>query len=139
MKCNLNTYFKTKIDTFVAAIPSPFCPKQCFPKPQNIEEIVNKKAVAFAGIGNPVNFFNLLRGENIDLLHEISFPDHYDYSEKELKNLITKAKNNNAVLLTTEKDYLRISENYRKNINFLKIKTIVKDKDRFINQIKKIT
>ena len=50
-----------------------------------------------------------------------------------------KAKENSAVLLTTEKDYLRISENYRKNINFLKIKTIVKDKDRFINQIKKIT
>ena len=107
-------------------------------KPQNIEEIVNKKAVAFAGIGNPVNFFNLLRGENIDLLHEISFPDHYDYSEKELKNLITKAKNNNAVLLTTEKDYLRISENFRKNIFYIKIKIEIENRNKLVEEIKKI-
>ena len=107
-------------------------------KPQNIEEIINKKAVAFAGIGDPVNFFNLLKEENIDLLHEISFPDHYDYTEKELKNLITKAKNNNAVLLTTEKDYLRISENFRKNIFYIKIKIEIENRNELIEDIKKI-
>ena len=79
-----------------------------------------------------------LKEENIDLLHEISFPDHYDYTEKELKNLITKAKNNNAVLLTTEKDYLRISENFRKNIFYIKIKIEIENGNELIEDIKKI-
>ena len=108
-------------------------------KAENIDNFKNKKVICFAGIGNPVNFFNLLKESGITILERISFPDHYNYSKIELENLAEKAKENSAILLTTEKDYLRISENCRKNINFLKIKTIVKDKDRFINQIKKIT
>ena len=108
-------------------------------KAENIDNFKSKKVICFAGIGNPINFFNLLKENGITILERISFPDHYNYSKIELENLAEKAKENSAILLTTEKDYLRISENYRKNINFLKIKTIVKDKDRFINQIKKIT
>ena len=61
-------------------------------KAQNIDEFKNKKVTAFAGIGNPINFFNLLRDNNIDILEEISFPDHYNYFGKELENLINKAK-----------------------------------------------
>jgi len=95
-------------------------------KAQNINEFKNKKVTGFAGIGNPVNFFNLLRDNNIDILEEISFPDHHNYFDKELANLINKAKENNTILLTTEKDYLRIEENYKKNINFLKINLKIK-------------
>ena len=58
--------------------------------------------------------------------------------KKELKNLITKAKNNNAVLLTTEKDYLRISENFRKNIFYIKIKIEIENGNELIEDIKKI-
>ena len=76
-------------------------------KAQNIDEFKNKKVIAFAGIGNPINFFNLLRDNNIDILEEISFPDHHKYSQKELENLINKAKENNTILLTTEKDYFK--------------------------------
>ena len=107
-------------------------------KPQNIDEFKNKKVTAFAGIGNPVNFFNLLKDNNINTVEEIKFPDHYNYSEKELENLISKAKENNAILLTTEKDYLRIDENYKKNINCLKIIVEIKNRNQFIEEIKKI-
>ena len=107
-------------------------------KGQNIDEFKNKKVTAFAGIGNPVNFFNLLKDNNINTVEEIKFPDHYNYSEKELKNLISKAKENNAILLTTEKDYLRIDENYKKNINCLKIVVEIENRNQFIDEIKKV-
>ena len=105
---------------------------------KNINEFKNKKVIAFAGIGNPENFFDLLKDNKIDIEEEIKFPDHYNYSEENLKNLINKAKENNNILLTTEKDYFRINENYKKNINFLKIKIEIENRNQFIDEIKKI-
>ena len=106
-------------------------------RPQNIDEFKNKKVIAFAGIGNPINFFNLLKNNNINIVKEISFPDHYDYLDKELENLINSAKENHTILVTTEKDYLRINDKYKKNISYLKIKIDIENKSEFIEQIKK--
>ena len=107
-------------------------------KPQNIREFQNKKIVAFAGIGNPENFFNLLIDNKLNVIETIKFPDHHRYSKKELENLLDKIKDNNSILLTTEKDYFRISENYKKNIKCLKIKVEIENKNQFIEEIKKI-
>ena len=107
-------------------------------KAKNIDEFKNKKVIAFAGIGNPENFFNLLKDNNIGAIEEIQFPDHYNYSKKELENLINKTRENNAILLTTEKDYFRINKNYKKNINYLKIAVDIENQNQFIEEIKKI-
>ena len=107
-------------------------------KPQNIDKFKNKKVTAFAGIANPKNFFNLLKYNNIDVVEKIKFPDHYNYSEKELENLINNAKTNNTILLTTEKDYFRINQNYKKKINYLKILVEIENRNQFIDEIKKI-
>ena len=107
-------------------------------KGQNIGEFKNKKVSAFAGIGNPENFFNLLKDNNINVVKEIKFPDHYNYSKKELENLINEAKGNNTILITTEKDYFRIDENYKKNINYLRIAVDIKNRNQLIEKIKKI-
>ena len=105
---------------------------------KNISEFKNKKVIAFAGIGNPDNFFDLLKDNKIDIGEEIKFPDHHEYSEETLENLINKAKKNNNILLTTEKDYFRIAENYKQNISFLKIEVEIENRNQFIDQIKKI-
>ena len=97
-----------------------------------------KKIIAFAGIGNPENFFDLLKDNKLNIVGTTKFPDHHKYSEKELENLLNKIKEDNTVLLTTEKDYFRISENYKKNIQYLKIKTEIENKSQFIEEIKKI-
>ena len=107
-------------------------------KPKNIEDFKNKKIIAFAGIGNPVNFFNLLTKQNINVIQKINFPDHYNYSKIDLDKLINKSEENNAILLTTEKDYLRINQDYKKKINYLKIDTEIENKNKFIEEIKKI-
>ena len=105
---------------------------------KNISEFKNKKVIAFSGIGNPENFFDLLKDNKIDIGEEIKFPDHHKYSEETLENLINKAKENNNILLTTEKDYFRIAENYKQNISFLKIEVEIENRNQFIDQIKKI-
>ena len=107
-------------------------------KPQNINEFQNKKVTAFAGIGNPENFFDLLKYNKLNIVQTIKFPDHHKYSERELENLLNKIKENNSILLTTEKDYFRISESYKKNIKCLKIKVEIENKSQFIEEIKKI-
>ena len=107
-------------------------------KLQNINEFQNKKVTAFAGIGNPENFFDLLKYNKLNIVETIKFPDHHKYSEKELENLLSKIKKNNSILLTTEKDYFRIYESYKKNIKCLKIRVEIENKSQFIEEIKKI-
>ena len=105
---------------------------------QNINEFKNKKVIVFAGIGNPNNFFELLRDKDLHILEEIGFPDHYNYSKKELENLINKAKEKDALLLTTEKDFFRINNSFRNNIKHIKIKVEIENKNQFIEEIKKV-
>jgi len=105
--------------------------------PQNINEYINKKVIAFAGIGNPDNFFGLLKDNNINVIEKIKYPDHYQYSEKELKDLLNK-KQENIILLTTEKDYFRIPDIYKKDIKCVKIKIEIENKTQLIEEIKKI-
>jgi tetraacyldisaccharide 4'-kinase len=107
-------------------------------KVTNIGLLKNKKITAFAGIGNPDNFFSLLKNNNIKISKEIKFPDHYHYSDKELENLIYIAKKNDSVLLTTEKDHFRINQDFKKEINYLEITTDIENKNKFIEEIKKI-
>ena len=105
---------------------------------KNIDNFKNKKVISFAGIGNPKNFFDLLKENKINILEQIKFPDHYNYSRKELENLIKNAKENSAILLTTEKDYLRIDGKYSGNISYLKIKVEIENQSKFIEQIKNL-
>jgi len=107
-------------------------------EPTNIDDFKNRKAVCFAGIGNPKNFFSLLKENEINISEEISFPDHYNYSKIDLDNLIKKAKEKNSILLTTEKDYFRIHKDYRKNIDCLKIKAKIEKENEFIEEIKRV-
>ena len=104
---------------------------------QNISEFEKKRVIGFAGIGNPNNFFDLLKENKVNLLEQISFPDHHNYSEKELEDLIKRSKVVDATLLTTEKDYMRISINYKENIKRVKAKIKIEKQDEFIDEIKK--
>jgi len=43
-----------------------------------------------------------------------------------------------ACLVTTEKDYLRLSNEDKKNIKYIKLELLIDKKEEFINEIKKI-
>lgn len=104
----------------------------------NKEIIKDKKIIAFAGIGSNNNFFNLLTENNLNIFMTKSFPDHHLYKEKELDDLIKLAKENEALLLTTEKDYNRIKNKYYNNIKSVVTKINIVDKNKFVGVLQKI-
>lgn len=106
-------------------------------EPSNISEFKNKNVLAFAGIGNPINFFDILNNNGFTVKKRISFPDHYKYNKEELKKIINESKKNKLEIITTEKDYLKIKNYGFKNIKYLKIKLKIYEKKNLIKEILK--
>ena len=104
---------------------------------ENIDQFKNKKLIAFAGIGNPKNFFDFLMDNNLNVVKQISYPDHHDYSKKSLDHLIELKKNYGAELITTEKDYMRIDSDNRQNFNCIPIKVNLENPNFLKNFLKK--
>lgn len=92
------------------------------------------KYIAFAGIGNPDKFFNTLQKYDITLSDKVTFPDHHVYTGKEIEDLINKAKEQDAKLITTEKDMVKIKEKYRKHIKVFPI-TLEIESDTLLKEI----
>ena len=99
------------------------------------KEFNNKKFLAFAGIGNPENFFDTLREYGLNVNKSKIFPDHYSYKKNEIENLLDLANKNKLDLITTEKDHYRLKK-LGFNINYLKIKVQIEKKDKFEKLIK---
>ena len=107
-------------------------------KPVDINRFKDKQIYAFSGIGNPSNFFDLLKENNLNLIGTNSFPDHYHFAVPDLEMLIKKINSEkNQILLTTEKDYFRIHDNFKTHFQYLKIELEIENKDNFIELIKK--
>ena len=104
---------------------------------QNSHKFLNENILAFAGIGNPENFFDLLKENNINVEKKISFPDHYNYSKKELDKLLKISKENNLKLLTTEKDFFRIKHFNTIDIDYLTIKLEIINEELFEKELKR--
>ncbi len=106
-------------------------------KPLNIHHFNNKdKFLIFSGIGNPENFKKTLTKNKLNVIDEIKFPDHYQYTIKDIENIKQKAKKLQAKILTTEKDFVKIKDEISDDINYLKIDLIIKREDKLINLIK---
>ena len=104
--------------------------------PENIDKFKNNKIIAFAGIGNPINFIDLLNEYNLNIVDTISFPDHYTYKANDVDLLKKKANKLDATLVTTEKDYIRLDNSLKTNINYLKVKLEIENKERLIELLK---
>ncbi|WP_455478745.1 tetraacyldisaccharide 4'-kinase [Bartonella sp. B10] len=72
------------------------------------DEVAGKLFLAFAGIGNPDKFFTSIKELSGHIVQAHSYPDHYFFTDSDLKNLAQKAKTQNLWLATTAKDYTRI-------------------------------
>ena len=105
--------------------------------PINIEQFKNKKLFAFAGIGNPNNFFELLSKYNLNVQKKISFPDHYEIKKKEIELITEEAVNNNLDLITTEKDFYRVKDYGFKDLRYLKVDLKIEEKNKFITEVLK--
>ena len=72
------------------------------------------KYLTFSGIGNPIGFISTLKKYGIKYKSNIIYPDHYDYSDNEIKDIKKIAKEKNLKILTTEKDFNRIPNKLKK-------------------------
>jgi len=104
--------------------------------PLNINEFdKNQSYLAFSGIGNHKTFIDMLKNNELKIINDLEYPDHYQYSKKDFDEIIINAKKYNAHIITTEKDYLRL-ENFNRN-EILYIKSSLKITDE-VNLIKKL-
>ena len=68
-----------------------------------VSEIENVDKLLLAGIAKPEPFFGYLQDESVECL---TYPDHHHFSEKELLEINNKSKNK--IIITTEKDFVRL-------------------------------
>jgi len=104
---------------------------------KNYHKYTKNNYLTFCGIGNPISFINILKKYNIRYTSNIIYPDHYYYSEIDIREIKKRATKNNLKILTTEKDYYRIPPKFKKNINFLKVDIKLNKPKEFNKFIKK--
>jgi tetraacyldisaccharide 4'-kinase len=79
------------------------------PDPATLALIVGRKVLAFAGIGDPEKFFETLREAGVVVAATRSFEDHHRYTAEEAEDLLAQAQQERLMLVTTEKDYVRLT------------------------------
>ena len=92
----------------IAALGKPVLSAHLEPDEAQAAQLRGKRVLAFAGIGDPMRFFNTLRASGIDVATERAFADHHPYSPAEIESLIADAKRDGLTLVTTEKDLARL-------------------------------
>lgn len=76
---------------------------------ENFEFLKNQKVLAFSGIAGNHHFRRTVESTQCVISDFMEFPDHYQYSNDDLKQIVLKAKKINVkYIMTTEKDYMRI-------------------------------
>lgn len=97
--------------------------------PEDGEALSGARVFAFAGIGEPDRFFDTLKALGANVAGSRDFPDHHLFSTHEIAALREAASEKNARLITTEKDFVRLSEKQREGIAPLRIRAVFDGED----------
>lgn len=82
-----------------------------------LEFLQNLRAVVFTGIARPDSFFASIAASGIRVAEQFAFPDHYFYAPEDLLHLLQSLKRNNAdLLITTEKDVVRLPAEFHSTV-----------------------
>ncbi len=84
-------------------------------------DLPTHKVVAFCGLGFPQKFYSTLTNLGLELVDQMSFPDHYIYKNDDLAKLQRLADKKQAILITTRKDFVKIPSPWQKKIHVLDI------------------
>ena len=106
-------------------------------KPLNIQEFKNKKLLVISGIGNPENFFKILKDNQMNIQKKMVYPDHYEFTKNEMLKITEYAKKNDFQIVMTEKDYYKIKDFSLENIKYLKVKLEIEKEEEFIKNVMK--
>ena len=90
-------------------------------------QLAGKRVHAFAGIGRPDKFFDTLNSLGCEVQHTTAFADHHAFSGDEISRLVAAAQSDKALLITTEKDYVRLDRKWSENILALPVSLVWQD------------
>lgn len=97
-----------------------------------------KNYLAFAGLGRPEKFKRTLERLNYNVVSWHPFSDHHPYTNQEMELALKEAKEKNALIITTEKDFVRVPKPYQKDILTLPIALNFRNEDIIVTFIQKI-
>ena len=107
-------------------------------EPLNLHEFdKHSKYLVFSGIGNHQSFISMIKGSGLNICKDIEFPDHYNYSDNDINQILNQANILSCKIITTEKDYLRFKNKKIDKIKFLKSRLKIIDEEVLINTILK--
>ena len=107
--------------------------------PKNLNEFnIKDKFLVFSGIGNHATFISMLKINKFNIVKEIEFPDHYEYSKKDINNIISTAKDLDCKIITTEKDYARLKIDNFSDIKHIKVDLEILNEEIFLKEISKL-
>jgi len=96
-----------------------------------VAEIKNKPKLLVAGIAKPEPFFAHLKSENDVIL---KFPDHHHFSVSDIENI--KSASQKRIIVTTEKDYVRLKDNLDSQLFYLPIKSsFISESEKFDSSV----
>jgi tetraacyldisaccharide 4'-kinase len=102
---------------------------------KNANNFLNRKFLAFSGIADNQSFFNLLNENNIKIDHQEEFEDHHNFTDNDMSKLIKICNKKNIELLTTEKNYFGLKEEFKSEVCYVELNLIIKNLGKFINEI----
>ncbi len=72
-------------------------------------QIQQKRVLLFSGIGNPLSFQHLLENASVVVADHIQYPDHHNYTPKDLNLIRERAQTLHVdYIITTEKDFVKL-------------------------------
>lgn len=77
---------------------------------------IGKRVIAFAGIGRPQKFFDMLKTMDVELVSSEPFADHHYFTREEMDRLMRHADRADAQLVTTAKDFVRVPAYYQDKV-----------------------
>lgn len=108
----------------------------------NIETLRHQNIILVTGIANPKPMLEYLKNK-INIITHKKYPDHHNFSKKEAESILKNSKNakngKNAMIITTEKDYMRLQKfkSLRKLLYYLPIQVFFDDDEVFNQQVLK--
>ncbi len=98
----------------------------------------SKKVVGFAGIARPEKFLLTLKQIGCEVPEFHKFPDHHPFTETDLAMLKKRAEKTSAILVTTEKDAVRLPAQMRQEVTVVPVVLKIRERAALMEALRKV-